>query len=370
MARGVRNIDNANGMTARLDSLIAPLRQGTSNLVGLLLLLAALVAVFSFMMPTTFPRATSVQSMMFQIPELGLLSLAMSIALISGGINLAVIATANLTGLLMAWILTGLMPPDAGGLELVLWLAGTFAAGLLLAIVIGVVTGLLVAVLGVHPILVTLGTMTLLHGLAIYFTRGRTISGFPDAVILISNETVLGIPISFLVFAGIVVLAHFLLTRTELGVRIHMIGSNLEATRYSGVDTRWVQVWVYVISSVLCWLAAVVMMSRFNSAGADIAQSYLLITVLAAVLGGIDPYGGFGRLAGLFVALWILQIIASGFNLMNVSPHLALASWGLILILVMAVKRIAPYFHVFPKAGTAQTNAKLATISQRPEDSK
>ena len=211
--------------------------------------------------------------------------------------------------------------------------------------------------------------MTLLHGLAIYFTRGRTISGFPDAVIAISNETVLGIPVSFLVFTLIVVLAHVLLTRTELGVRIHMIGSNLEATRYSGVNTRRVQVWVYVLSSVLCWLAAVIMMSRFNSAGADIAQSYLLITVLAAVLGGIDPYGGFGRVAGLFVALWILQVIASGFNLLNVSPHLGLASWGLILILVMAVKRVAASFNVFPKAGSRQRNAKPATISQSPEDS-
>ena len=62
-------------------------------------------------------------------------------------------------------------------------------------------------------------------------------------------------------------------------------------------------VWVYLLSSLLCWLAAVVMMARFNSAGADIAQSYLLITILAAILGGIDPYGGFGRIVGLFVAL-------------------------------------------------------------------
>ncbi|HEY3146600.1 MAG TPA: hypothetical protein VGJ75_09625, partial [Dongiaceae bacterium] len=65
-------------------------------------------------------------------------------------------------------------------------------------------------------------------------------------------------------------------------------------------------------------------------------------TILAAILGGIDPYGGFGRIGGLFVALWILQVIASGFNLMDISPHLALASWGFILLLVMAAKRLCP----------------------------
>lgn len=328
------------GLAADLNRLLANLRQGGFSARGLILLLATLLVVFSLLMPTTFPHVTTLQAMMFQLPELGLLSLAMAIPLISGGINLAIIATANAAALLMAWILTALMPPETAGAALALWLAGAFIAGLLLCVLVGIVTGLLVAVLGVHPILVTLGTMTLLHGFAIYFTRGRTLSGFPDALIQISNDTILGVPISFILFVVVAILVHILLTRTALGVRIHMIGSNIEATRYSGVDVRRILVWVYLLSSLLCFLAAIVMMARFNSAGADIAGSYLLITILAAILGGIDPYGGFGRIGGLFVALWILQTIASGFNLMNISPHLALASWGFILLLVMAAKRL------------------------------
>jgi simple sugar transport system permease protein len=228
----------------------------------------------------------------------------------------------------------------------------------------------MVAIIGIHPILVTLGTMTLLHGLSIYFTRGRTLSGFPDALIVISNKTIAGIPLSFVVFAIVAVAARVLLTRTELGIRIHMIGSNLESTRYSGVDTRRVQVWVYLISSVLCWLAAVIMMARFNSAGADIAQSYLLVTILAAILGGVDPYGGFGAVGGLFVALCILQVVASGFNLMNVSPHLALASWGLILLLVMAVKRFAGTLGLL--AGISRARSKAISglpLEQERQDS-
>ena len=331
---------SSRGLAADLNRLMASLRQGGFSARGLILLLATLLVVFSLLMPTTFPHVTTLQAMMFQLPELGLLSLAMAIPLISGGINLAIIATANAAALLMAWILTALMPPETTGAALALWLAAAFVAGLLLCMLVGIVTGLLVAVLGVHPILVTLGTMTLLHGFAIYFTRGRTLSGFPDALIQISNDTILGVPISFIVFVVVAILVHILLTRSALGVRIHMIGSNIEATRYSGVDVRRILVWVYLLSSLLCFLAAIVMMARFNSAGADIAGSYLLITILAAILGGIDPYGGFGRIGGLFVALWILQTIASGFNLMNISPHLALASWGFILLLVMAAKRL------------------------------
>ena len=77
---------------------------------------------FSFFMPATFPRVTTLQAMMFQLPELGLLSLAMAIPLISGGINLAIIATANQASLLMAWILTAVMPAHASGATLALWL--------------------------------------------------------------------------------------------------------------------------------------------------------------------------------------------------------------------------------------------------------
>jgi len=322
------------------DRLINWMRRGTIGVGGLLALLVVLVVFFSLVEPMTFPRGTTLQAIMFQLPELGLLSLAMAIPLISGGINLAIIATANLAGLLMAWILTAVMPSDVVGMELVWWLLFALIAGFVLCAVVGLVTGLLVALIGVHPILVTLGTMTLLHGIGIYFTRGRTLSGFPEPLIMLANETILGIPISFLLFTLVAIAVHVFLTRSALGIHIHMTGSNLEATRFSGVDTRRVLVWVYLLSSLLCWVAAVVMMARFNAAGADIAQFYLLITILAAILGGIDPYGGFGRIAGLFVALIVLQVIASGFNIMGLSPHLALTSWGLMLLLVIAIKRV------------------------------
>jgi len=327
---------------------------GGNNLAGLMGFWAVLFVFFALMLPEAFSRPGTYQAMMFQIPELGLLSLAMAIPLISGGLNLAIIATANQLALLMGWILTTQMPVDAAGAELALWIAGALTSGLLLAVLIGTMTGAMVAVLGVHPILVTLGTMTLINGMSIYLGRGTTISGFPEPLLALSNGTVLGIPWSFLMFLVLALSVHLLLTRMPLGIRIHMIGSNLEATRYSGVDHRWVLISVYVLSSVLCWFAAVVMMSRFNSAGADFAQSYLLITILAAILGGIDPYGGFGRIAGLVVALAILQTISSGFNLMGLSAQMTLVFWGGTLILVMAVKRIAAARRARPRVAAAK----------------
>ena len=143
---------DARNISASLDRLIAAIRGTGGNVGGLLLLLVALVTLFSALLPATFPRLTTLQAMMFQLPELGLLSLAMAIPLISGGINLAIVATANQAGLLMAWILISLMPPDAEGAALALWLTGALAAGLALCIVIGLITGILFRPTHVHPL--------------------------------------------------------------------------------------------------------------------------------------------------------------------------------------------------------------------------
>jgi simple sugar transport system permease protein len=130
------------------------------------------------------------------------------------------------------------------------------------------------------------------------------------------------------------------LNATPFGTKVYMIGSNEKATRYSGVDTRAVLLKLYVLSSLLAGVAAVVMLARFNSANAAYGESYLLVTILAAVLGGVDPFGGFGKVGGLLLALIILQVISSAFNLLNLSQFLTLAIWGGILIAVAAVPHL------------------------------
>ena len=314
------------------------------NSGGLLALLVALVLLFSLLLPDRFPTFGTVQSMMFQLPELGLLALAMVIPLISGGLNLAIIATANQCALLMAWIMSTYIAPGAGAPETALVVAAALLAGLVLCTVIGLITGFLVATMGVHPILVTLGTKSVIDGVSIWLTRGTVVSGLPDSFQWLGNGVVLGVPVPFVVLILAAVAVGLVLSRTAFGIGVYMLGSNLEATRYSGIDTRRVLIGVYTLSSVLCFVAACLMLARFNSASAGYAQSYLLITILAAVLGGVDPFGGFGRISGLMLALIVLQVISSGCNLLGLSQHLTLAIWGLTLIVVMGVKfLLAPW---------------------------
>jgi simple sugar transport system permease protein len=128
------------------------------------------------------------------------------------------------------------------------------------------------------------------------------------------------------------------LNRTPLGTKIYLIGSNPVATFFSGVDNRRVLMRTYLISGLYAGMAGIIMISRFNSAKADYGKSYLLMTVLASVLGGVSAAGGFGKVSGLVLALVILQVISSGFNLMGMNPFLTVALWGTILIMVMVIK--------------------------------
>ncbi len=312
---------------------------GSGTIATLAVLLLALWAVFAIAIGDRFFSVNTMQSMAFQMPELGILSLAMMLTLLSGGLNLSIIATANLAGLTIAFVLTRYIP-GSEGIAWVGWQVLAIASGFAVAVLVGLVNGFVIAYLGVSPILATLGTMTLCKGLAIGLTHGNVISGFPDPIVFIGNGTVFGVPFALIVFALCALPVAIMLNATPFGAKVYMIGSNEKATRYSGVDTRAILLKVYVLSSLLAGVAAVVMLARFNSANAAYGESYLLVTILAAVLGGVDPYGGFGKVGGLVLALIILQVISSAFNLLNLSQFLTLAIWGGILIAVAAVPHL------------------------------
>jgi ribose/xylose/arabinose/galactoside ABC-type transport system permease subunit len=153
------------------------------------------------------------------------------------------------------------------------------------------------------------------------------------------NKAIMGIPVPFIIFALLAIAIGFWLKKMPSGLNNYLIGSNETATRYSGVNTKSVLLKTYMLSGLLSGIAAIIMISRFNSARAGYAESYLLITVLASVFGGVDPNGGFGKVGGLVLSLFILQMVASGLNLLGVSSFLAVTLWGVLLIGIMIVQK-------------------------------
>lgn len=311
------------------------MKQKISDTLILLIALVAFILVMAGLNGAKFFKIQNIQSMAFQMPELGILSLAMMITMLTGGINLSIIASANLTSIIIALVLSRLLGSDmstGGSVGSILFAIG---AGLFVSALIGLLNGFLIAYIEVSPILATLGTMILVKGICIVLTKGYVISGFPPFIRFIGNEKFLGIPVPMIIFIICAALMALILTRTRLGICIHMLGSNATACHFSGVDNRKILMKTYLISGLYTGIAAIIMMSRFNSAKAGYGESYLLMTVLASVLGGTSAAGGFGKVSGLVIALVILQVVSNGLNLMRVNNFLTIAIWGGILVLVM-----------------------------------
>jgi simple sugar transport system permease protein len=304
-----------------------------ADVAGLLGFLALVIVVMTFASDRFFTRSTFV-SVAFQLPELGFFTLAMLMPLISGGFNLAVTYTANISGLAMAYVLQTHGGADAGAFAIGLGIVAALAVGA----ASGWVMGVIIARTGASPILVSLSMMIFLRGLGEFLTRGGDISGFPPFVREMGNGVVLGVPIPLLVFLGCALLWHIVMTRSRLGFATRMIGSNLEATRYSGIATARAVARIYMLSGLMCGVAGVVMAAQFNSVRVGHGAAFLLISVLACFLGRVDPLGGFGRVVPVVIALVILQVIASGLNLLGANQHLATALWGVFLLAVMLVR--------------------------------
>lgn len=304
-----------------------------ADMAGPFAALAAVLIVFGLASPQ-FLTAATFGSVAFQLPELGILTLAMLLPILTGGLNLAITFTANMAGLTLAWVLQANGGVDAG--------PGAFLLGSLLALGVGaasgLVMGLVIAFTRAHPILVSLSMMIFLRGLGEFLTRGGDISGFPGFIAPIGHGSLLGIPVPLLILIACVLACHVLLSRSKLGFSTYMIGSNIESARYSGINTRKVLVLVYMLSGAIAAVAGIIMLARFNSVRIGHGESYLLITVLACFLGGINPFGGFGRVLPVFVALVVLQLLSSGLNLLGANQHLATAVWGILLIVVMVLR--------------------------------
>jgi simple sugar transport system permease protein len=301
----------------------------------LFVIFIAAFILMAILSPGRFLSKGNLQSMAYQLPEFGILSLSMMLVIVSGGINLSLTYMATLSmivgGLAMAEI-------TRGGGPVVLAIFAGIGLMLLMSLVCGALNGLVVVYMGVTPMIATLGTSTLFEGISLNITKGGAISGFPMEFIEIGNGAVFGIPIPMLIFIVVIIGVHLFLERSRIGSAIYMIGSNPKVSRYSGINVKQVLFLVYVVASFLAAIAGVLMASRYNSAKESYGSSYLLQAVAASVLGGTDINGGEGKIAGTIIAVMIIQIISSGLNIFGLNRYLTNIVIGVILLLVLTIK--------------------------------
>ena len=308
-----------------------------SKTISLFIIMVGVFVIMAIFLPDKFLTVINFQSMASQIPEFGLLALAMMVAMMTGGIDLSVVSITNLTGVVGAIVLTKFINPQMEGGQIVLIIILAILAIIAASLVCGLMNGFLIANVGVPPILATLGTMGLYLGIAIVITGGHGVTGFPDKFLFIGSGTIGIVPVPLIIFIVCALVVALVLNKTTLGLSIQMLGSNPVAARFAGINNNNVLIKTHMITGLLAGISSIIMISRVNSMRPGYGYAYLLTAILVVVLGGVDPYGGFGTVSGVVMGIIILQVLQSGFNILSFSPFFKKFIWGFMLLLVMVI---------------------------------
>jgi len=300
---------------------------------GLLLVAGALISGGSFL------SIFNLQSMASQVPEIGLLAIGVMLAMCAGngGIDLSGIALANLSGVLSAVIVSSFLSVNDSGTAFSLaFIAGAILTGL----AGGVINGLLISRLNITPILCTLGTQMAFMGLAVVVSGGKAVMvGSPALLSSIGNDMLLQIPISFLIFVIVAGVIAALLKFTPYGLWLMLMGTNPKAAVYAGFPKNGVLVATYAISGMLSGLVGVIIAARNVNVKYDYGSTYLLIAILIAVMAGVKPEGGYGRVICVVLSAIALQLMSSLLNFGGLSNFVRDFAWGLLLLTFLAVGR-------------------------------
>ena len=264
--------------------------------------------------------------------EIGLLSLAMTAVILTGGIDLSVGSLLGLAAVLMGAAGRG------GGLPMGLAALVAVAVGL----AGGALNALLVARLGVPPLIVTLGTFSLFRGLAEGWTGGvRNYTDFPAAFLFLGQGRLPGgLPAQLPLLLLAAVFFWLLLHRTGVGRGLRVIGFSPEGARYAGIPVARRLAFVYLLSGLMAGLAAVVYAARLGQAKADAGTGFELTAITAVVLGGTSIFGGRGTVRGTLLGLASLAVLQNGLRLADLPAELAGILTGVLLIVAIGAGRV------------------------------
>lgn len=305
------------------------------NITRLVIFLIGLIVLAGMIKPTSFLRVSNFQSIGKQLSEYGLMALGVGICMMSGGIDLSAVYVANLSGITIGLLMQKL---TAIGMNTGMVTILSIGAGLLVGVICGAFNGFLVAYLNIPAMLATLGTYQLYMGIAIVISKGGTVGGITPQLAKLTKMQILKIPVSFIIFILVAVALSFTMRNTKQGRRIHLVGTSQKASDFAGINIKAVLMRIYMTSGLIAALAGVLSLSRITSAKADFGSSYTMQTILIAVLGGVNPDGGFGDIEGVTIAVIILQTLSSLLNMFpQISNYYRDLIWGAALILVLIV---------------------------------
>ncbi len=292
-------------------------------IVLVLLLLAIVFGALS----DNFLDPGNVSNILRQASLLGFVALGMCFVILGGGIDLSVGSIVALSSVLVTG-LAATLPPIVG-----------IHVALLAGLAVGIATGFFVTAFRFQPIIVTLSSMAIVRGLAMAYSDSRPIFGtLPDALFLLFNGVVFGLPIPTALFLLASAISAYFLNFTKTGRQIFHVGGNEEAARLAGVDVSRIKILTYAISGFLSAFAGLLLVARMQSGEAvRTGIGWELDAIAAAAIGGVSLMGGVGTVVGTLCGTLIIGMMANAFNLLGINPYWQRIVIGLVLALAVAI---------------------------------
>ena len=307
-----------------------------------------LVALFVFFSLTTpsFLNFVNLRNILAQVSTLAVVSTGVTFVLLCGEIDLSIAAVGMMTGVVSASLFgKGLRLAEGlfvgGGMEAA---GGLFAVviALAFAIAIGLVSAAATTRVGLPSFMATLAAQLIALGFAQYFTKGEIIYTLPPLLNSLGGEYIgtkdpFRLPAIIIVAAVVLLIGHFVLTYTKFGRYVYMTGSNREAARLSGVNTKVIVGASLMVSAACAGLAGMLNTGRLGSAQGYGLDDMLLDSISAVVLGGTSLFGGEGGIKNTVIGLLIFGILSNGLNQLQLDIYVRLAIRGVILLIALII---------------------------------
>jgi len=323
----------------------------------LLAVLACECLIFAFAAEHFFTAANLFEVIRLSV-ELGLLSLAVTPIIITGGIDLSVGSILALCAVVLGSLWRDLHTP----------LPAAIAISLLVGCACGFLNGVLIGGLNLPPLIVTLGTFSLYRGIAESMTRGiENYSGFGQNFLFVGQGYIGGfLPPQLLILAGATALAAWKLHRTAFGRSLYAIGFSADGARFAGIPVRQRLTILYVVSGLAAGIAAVIYVAHLGQAKSDAGTGYELSAITAVVLGGASIFGGRGTVLGTILGLYALVVLQNGLRLGALPAELTGILTGILLLGTVALQGIQRWkarAEVVPSKEFSLKNRQVAVLS-------
>lgn len=290
---------------------------------GLLFVILFICILMTILKPV-FLSSGNILNVLRQISTNGILAVGMTFIILTGGIDLSVGSLVAVTSVISGSLLIN-------GTDVVT----ACLAGVLAALLFGLLNGYLIAYVGFQPFIATLATSTIGRGFAMVYSNGKPYTIENADFLVIGQGKVLGIPVPIILLVIVCIIGLVVLKCTTFGRYVFAIGGNKYAAKLSGVKTRQVEMFVYIISGICCGIVGLILSARISSGQPTAAEGYELDAIAATAIGGTSMSGGIGGLRGTILGFIIIGLISNSLNLMNVNSFWQQIVKGCIILLAV-----------------------------------